>query len=300
MIPILIDTDPGQDIDDLLAIHFALLRPELDIRAITTVTWPSAGRARLVKRLLRHLGRDDIPVAAGMQAPLRPLPADEAARLRDPAVAMNHACFAEPAEPADEAGGDAVDLILGSLRESPTPLTLCCIAPLTNVACALIREPDIVSRIGRIILMGGEIALDRAEHNIAHDPVASAIVLGCGAPISMGTWDVTRRLVLDDADCRRFADGPLPLHRALADAIAAWHPAQSWKPGPVMYDLFPLVEAFAPGIYELREMAIEVPCAGEHCGRTLARPGSGVRVSTGVDLARLRGLYVSTVFGGKG
>ena len=68
---ILIDTDPGQDIDDLLAIQFALQRPELDIKAITTVTLPSHKRARLVKRLLRYLNRTDIPVAAGMEFPLR-------------------------------------------------------------------------------------------------------------------------------------------------------------------------------------------------------------------------------------
>jgi len=43
---IIIDTDPGGDIDDLMAIWFALLRPELDIKAITTVTFPSEKRAR--------------------------------------------------------------------------------------------------------------------------------------------------------------------------------------------------------------------------------------------------------------
>jgi len=61
---ILIDTDPGQDIDDLLAILFALRRPELEVCAITTVTLPSDRRARLIKRLLRMLGRTGIPVAA--------------------------------------------------------------------------------------------------------------------------------------------------------------------------------------------------------------------------------------------
>ena len=69
---IIIDTDPGQDIDDLLAIFFALRRPELDIQAITTVTYPTDRRARLVKRLLRYLWRSAIPVAAGMNYPVRP------------------------------------------------------------------------------------------------------------------------------------------------------------------------------------------------------------------------------------
>jgi purine nucleosidase/pyrimidine-specific ribonucleoside hydrolase len=58
---ILIDTDPGQDIDDLLAMHFALLRPELEILAICSATKPARLRARLVKRLLRMCGREDIP-----------------------------------------------------------------------------------------------------------------------------------------------------------------------------------------------------------------------------------------------
>jgi purine nucleosidase/pyrimidine-specific ribonucleoside hydrolase len=53
---VLIDTDPGQDIDDILAIAFALKRPELDIKAITTVTKPSYKRARIVKRLLAKPG----------------------------------------------------------------------------------------------------------------------------------------------------------------------------------------------------------------------------------------------------
>ena len=66
---IIIDTDPGQDIDDLLAILFVLKRPEFDVLAITAATYPADRRARLVKRLLRHLGRGDIPVAAGFDAP---------------------------------------------------------------------------------------------------------------------------------------------------------------------------------------------------------------------------------------
>ncbi|MFZ4695751.1 MAG: nucleoside hydrolase, partial [Verrucomicrobiia bacterium] len=91
---IIIDTDPGQDIDDLLALTFALRRPELDIRAITTVTQPSDKRARMVKRLLRYMDRSDIPVAAGRQFPLREV---SPAKVQDPHEflrTMNHYAFA--------------------------------------------------------------------------------------------------------------------------------------------------------------------------------------------------------------
>jgi hypothetical protein len=101
---ILIDTDPGQDIDDLLAIWFALLRPELDVVGITTVTWPTVDRARLVKRLLRYLNRADVPVAAGQDYPTHEMSDADKARLHDRAGSMNHASFAEPLDARDDPG----------------------------------------------------------------------------------------------------------------------------------------------------------------------------------------------------
>jgi len=296
---ILIDTDPGQDIDDLLAILFALRRPELEILAITTVTWPSDGRARLIRRLLRHLGRDGIPVAAGMQHPLRRMGADEVKRLHDPAWSMNHRCFAEPEEAVDAAQDDGVGLIIRTLMASREPATLCCIAPLTNIACALVREPAIAGRIERILLMGGETALNRAEHNIAFDAVAADIVLNAGVPVVMGTWDVTRRFVLGVEDLARFAASPLPLHQALSRAITAWHPAQSWKPGPVMYDLFPFVQVFDTTYYTLAETRLQVVTEGPARGMTVPNGGSGgvaVQVTAGVRERELRQFYLDTVF----
>lgn len=298
MTPIIIDTDPGQDIDDLLAILFALRRPELDVLAITTVTWPSDGRARLVKRLLRHLDRTDIPVAAGMQLPLRRMGDRELAQQRNRASCMNHACFAEPADPADTPEDDAIGLIIRTLMAAPAPVTMCCIAPLTNLACALCRAPEIASRIARILLMGGETALNRSEHNIAWDAVAADLVLSSGIPITMGTWDVTRRCVLTSADCARFAADPRPLHQALARAITAWHPAQAWKPGPVMYDLFPMLHACDPSFYETVEQAVRVVTEGEARGFTIAGGPVKMQVTTGMRAEAARELYLATVFGG--
>lgn len=297
MTRIIIDTDPGQDIDDLLAIHFALLRPELEVLAVTTVTWPSEGRARLVKRLLRHLGRIGIPVGVGMQMPLRRMEGAELARQHDLAACMNHACFAAPDDPADRPDGDAVDLIIRTLEAASEPVTMCCIAPLTNLACALCRQPGIAGRIAEVILMGGELALNRAEHNLAWDPVAADLVLNSGIPITLGTWDVTRRFTLGVEDCARFAASPQPLHQALAQAITAWHPAQAWKPGPVMYDLFPMIAAFSAAHYTLTEMAVRLVTAGEARGMTIGGSGPKMRVTTAIDEAAVRALYLDTIFG---
>ena len=166
---IIIDTDPGQDIDDLLAIQFALQRPELDVKAITTVTMPSNKRARLVKRLLRYLDRTDIPVAAGMEFPLRQFSDAEVRNQHDPVHSMNHYAFAEPEDPRDEPGDqDAVDLIIGTVEKYPGEIGLACLAPLTNIASALRKNPGIATKIKYLAMMGGEIALNRAEHPDLH------------------------------------------------------------------------------------------------------------------------------------
>lgn len=297
---IIIDTDPGQDIDDLLALYFALKRPELDVRAITTVTWPSDKRARMVKRLLRYLDRTDIPVAAGMQFPLRPMTEQEVMGQRDLATCMNHYSFAEPEDPRDEPGReDAVELILRTVERHPGEVGLACIAPLTNIACALRRKPEIAGKIKYIALMGGELALNRIEHNIAFDYAAADLVVSSGVPVFMGTWDVTRRFVLSPEDCNRFKQSSLPLHQALGRAIDLWHPVQSWKPGPVMYDVFPILWSFDRSLYTTTTRPVRVETRGEVTrGMTVAcSGGSNIEVTTDIRAADVRELYLSTIFG---
>ncbi len=295
---ILIDTDPGQDIDDLLAIWFALLRPELDVLAITTVTWPTEKRARLIKRLLRHLNRMDIPVAAGMQFPLCGMSEDESRNQYDLARSLNHYCFAEPEDRRDDPGAtDAIELMIQTIERHPGEVALVCLAPLTNIAVMLSRRPDLAPRIGYIALMGGETTLNRREHNIAFDYAAADIVFRAAVPIFMGTWDITRRFVLSQADCDSIHRRGTPLTGAIARAIEAWHPAQSWKPGPVMYDLFPILWSFERTLYQVRPMHISIETTGTFTrGMTLPTAGPpNAQVTVGIREAEIRELYLSTI-----
>ena len=296
---IIIDTDPGQDIDDLLALLFALKRPELDIQAITTVTWPSDKRARMVKRLLRYLDRTDIPVAAGMQFPLRQCSEQEVRNQHDLACTMNHYAFAEPEDPRDQPGTeDAADLIIRTVEKHPGEIGLACIAPLTNIACALRRKPEIASKIKYIALMGGETALNRIEHNVAFDYIASDVVLTSGVPIFMGTWEVTRRFVLTQDDCALFKNSASPLHQALGRSIDLWHPVQNWKPGPVMYDIFPIIWSFDRSFYTTVPKSVRVETRGEFTrGMTVVsgdRPN--IEVTTDIRAPEVRELFLETVF----
>ncbi len=295
---LIIDTDPGQDIDDILALAFALQRPELDVKAITTVTWPSDKRARMVKRLLRYLDRADIPVAAGMQFPLRPFPEAEARSQYDLARTMNHYAFAEPEDARDQPDDlDAIGLIIRTIEQYPGEIVLACIGPLTNIACALRRAPGIAGKIKHISMMGGEPALNRKEHNVAFDYIAADTVLTCGIPIYMGTWDVTRRFILSKEDCKLFNNNPSPLCQALGRAIDLWQSIQLRKPGPVMYDIFPFVWSFDRSYYTMQSMPVMVETQGEITrGMTVAGgDAENIEVATDIRAAELRELYLNTV-----
>jgi purine nucleosidase/pyrimidine-specific ribonucleoside hydrolase len=297
---VIIDTDPGEDIDDLLAIFFALRRPELDVQAITTVTLPSDKRARLVKRLLRYLDRIDIPVAAGMQLPLRPLSEEEIRRQSDFHRTLNHYVFAEPEDPRDDPGReDAIELIIRTVEQYPGEIVLACIAPLTNIACALRKRPDIAGKIKYIAMMGGETSLNRIEHNVAFDYDAANIVLSSGVPIYMGTWDITRRLVFSLEECEQFRRHSSPVCQALARAIDVWHPIQNWKPGPVLYDLFPMIWAFDRSFYTTTPMPIRVETKGEFTrGMTvIGGEAKNIEVTTDIRSVELHELVLETMLG---
>jgi purine nucleosidase len=175
--PIVLDCDPGHD--DALAILLALASPaELEVLAVTAVAGnvPLALTAMNARKVCGLAGRADIPVYAGCERPLvRPLETAEYVHGRS---GLDGAELPEPAAPL--APGHAADAIIDILRTRPAgTVTLCPTGPLTNVALAMVKAPDIVPRIREIVLMGGAIGLGNvtpaAEFNIFVDPHAAAV-----------------------------------------------------------------------------------------------------------------------------
>lgn len=192
---IIIDTDPGQD--DAVAILLALASPELDVLGITAV----AGNVPLhltqlnARKICELAGRPDIKVFAGADRPmLRPLVTAENVHGK---TGLDGPDLPEPAMALQQR--HAVDFIVETLmREERGSVTLCPLGPLTNIALALVREPRIAGRIGRIVLMGGGFfeggnVTPAAEFNIHVDPHAADIVFRSGAPITMMPLDVTHK-----------------------------------------------------------------------------------------------------------
>ncbi|ATG39180.1 nucleoside hydrolase [Phaeobacter piscinae] len=193
---IIIDTDPGQD--DAVAILLALASPqEIDLLGITCVAGnvPLALTQTNARRVCEVAGRPDVAVYAGCDAPLhRPLITAEHVHGK---TGLDGPKLWDPTMPLAEAHG--VDFIIDTLRsEAPGTVTLCPLGPLTNIAAAFQKAPDIVDRVQEIVLMGGayfEVGniTPAAEFNIYVDPEAAAAVLTSGVPVTMMPLDVTHK-----------------------------------------------------------------------------------------------------------
>ena len=194
---IIIDTDPGQD--DAVAILLALASPELDILGITAVAGnvPLKLTEKNARKICELAGKPETRVFAGASRPLmRQLVTAEEVHGK---TGLDGPDLPEPTMPLESQ--HAVDFIVETLmREEPGSVTLCPLGPLTNIALALIREPKIASRIGRIVLMGGGFfeggnVTPAAEFNIYVDPHAADVVFRSGAPIVMMPLDVTHKVL---------------------------------------------------------------------------------------------------------
>ncbi|HEU4808603.1 MAG TPA: nucleoside hydrolase [Homoserinimonas sp.] len=201
-IPLIIDTDPG--VDDMLAILLALASPELDVRAITT-TYGNVGLEETTinaRRLLALAGREDIPVAAGATSPLvHPSPGRAADIHGSDGMGGLSGDLPEPTVALQSAR--AVDLMAQVLRDASDPVTICALGPFTNVAVLLAAHPELVSRIDRIVVMGGAIRGGNtsavAEFNIWCDPEAAQRVFNSGVPVTMVGLDSTREVPVDES-----------------------------------------------------------------------------------------------------
>lgn len=200
----------------------ALAAPDaFDILGITTVAGNvplhlTQRNARLVCELA---GRDDVPVFAGCDRPLvRELVTAEQVHGRSGIDGMD---IHTPRIPLQ--GQYAVDFIIDQLTAAGgEPITLVLTGPLTNLATAIVKQPDILPRIAEIVLMGGASreggnSTPSAEFNIYVDPQAAQCVFHCGRPITVAGLDVTHQVMVP----RRFLDRLRALDTRVAAATVA-------------------------------------------------------------------------------
>src|SRR5262245_39994485 len=207
--PFIIDTDVG--VDDIIAIIYLLQQPNIHVKAITIA---STGNAHCLPALRNTLGllklmnRTDIPADCGRLTPLDGQHQFPKSVLEESDTLAGAAKLLPEVNATSKQKG--VDLMINTIRKSRQPVTILAIGPLTNIAEALQKAPDIKNRILAIYIMGGAVHVpgnlsdvgvkmsnSTAEWNIYLDPLAADIVFKQSIPITLVPLDVTNKLPID-------------------------------------------------------------------------------------------------------
>ena len=266
---IIIDTDPGQD--DAVAILLALASPEeLEVLGITAVAGnvPLELTARNARIVCELAGRPDMPVFAGCDRPLRrPLVTAEHVHGK---TGLDGPVLPEPTMPLQEQ--HAVDFLIETLRREPEgSVTLCPLGPLTNIATAFERAPDIIGRVGHIVLMGGayfEVGniTPAAEFNIYVDPEAAEVVFRSGVPLTVMPLDMTHKALVTKPRNDAFRALGTPVGQAVAqmtDFFERFDREKYGSEGAPLHD--PCVTAFLldPDLFTGRHINVEIETVSE-------------------------------------
>ncbi|HZZ61768.1 MAG TPA: nucleoside hydrolase [Roseiarcus sp.] len=310
---LVIDVDTG--IDDALALLYACAEPHARVLGVSTVVGNVSllAATRNTRAVLALAGRSDIPVWPGAATPLSNFAADASAVHGE--TGLGHALLPEPPEPAHAA--HAVDAIVGAAHAHAGRLILVATGPLTNIALAVMREPELPRLLKRFVIMGGAYrepgnVTPCAEFNVWHDPEAARIVFRAfggpgGTPVVAIGLDVTHQTTIDSTDLatlRTRSEGrPLApaLTRFIEDASRYYFDRMEKRRGTrilIMHDPLALAVALEPTLVATRRVAVDVETAGRlTTGATIAdwRESWGrlanSEVAITVDAGRFRKMF---------
>ena len=298
----ILDVDTG--VDDALAIALALRHPRLQLEAVVTVVGNVSLdlTTRNTLRVLDWLGATDVPVARGADRPFAG-PVREASHWHG-ADGLGGASLPDSTRTVID---DGVGYLIDRLSAEPGELTLICTAPLTNVALAIRRRPEVVSAVREVVMMAGAArppgnVTPVAEFNVYADPEAAAIVFQQPWRLTMVGLDVTNQVLFSrserdalSANTSREAVLVREVSRHLFDVRGVDTMA--------LHDPLAVGVAIEPDLVTTLQQEVRVETRGElTAGQTVVdlRPNAPppvlpTRVCTGVDAARFKALFFETL-----
>lgn len=261
---ILLDTDIGDEIDDAMALYFAMSEG-IDIVGITTVYKNTDERARISKRLLKLFGRgyESVPVFAGHGTP-----------VAESEQEYPHTCHYHEALASDEYdpnGGkdEAVDFIIDCCEKYGDELAIVAIGPFTNVARAIEKNREAIGKAGKVVIMGGAYYRQYADWNVMCDVEAAEIMFKGLDNLECVGADVTHQTVLEREEhelmlnCKKDAAAV-----EIGELIKLWSVVNPDR-YPTLHDPLAVYYAIHPEVLEIERQRIAVITEGYARGLTL-------------------------------
>jgi inosine-uridine nucleoside N-ribohydrolase len=275
-IPVVLDTDIGDDIDDTWALVLALKSPELDVRLVVTDYGNTEQRARLVARVLELAGRTDIPIGIGIK------------ENDDPGPQADWVKGYDLAKYPGRVSKDGVQALIDTVMASPVPMTLVAIGPPPNLKAALEREPRIAGKLrlagmyGSLHRGNGDKPRPEPEWNVKTNPAAARALLAAPWREAILTpLDTCSQVRLSGERYARVRDSSDPLVRGLVEAYGVWCRNRDWcakdpdyvaKKSSTLYDCVAVYLAISHDLVKTETTGVRVTDEGMTVPDLAARP----------------------------
>jgi inosine-uridine nucleoside N-ribohydrolase len=289
-IPVILDTDIGDDIDDTWALALILKSPELDLRLVVSDNGNAVYRARLIAKMLQAAGRTDVAVGVGLKAE------DKGGRQAQWVEGYDLKSY------PGKVHQDGVQAIIDTIMNSPEPVTLIAIGPVQNLAAALEREPRIAQK-ARFVGMHGSVRKGyggkptiEAEYNVKVDAKACRKAFEAAWDMTITPLDTCGLVQLKGEKYAAVRDSKDPLAAALVENYRIW--AKGDKPptaSSILFDTVAVYLAFTENLLKMEKLGIRV----DDKGMTLIDPAAKVmNVATEwKDMAAFEDLLVKRLTG---
>ncbi len=292
-IPVIYDSDIGDDIDDTWALCFLLKSPEFDVKLVVGDQGKATYRASLFAKLLETAGRTDIPIGIGLDVNRKgggpQSPWVEGYDLKSYPGTVHK---------------DGVKAIIDTIMQSPTPITLIAVGPLPNVAKALKREPRIAAR-ARFVGMHGSVRLGyggnkkiSAEYNVRADVAACRNVFTAPWDMTITPLDTCGLVHLTGSKYQTVFTSKDPLAAALIQNYRVWASTKkidAEKRSSTLFDTVAVYLGFTDNLLRIEKLPIRV----DDKGFTRVDPKAKVmRVATAwKDMGAFEDLLVKRLIG---
>ena len=263
-IPVILDTDIGDDIDDTWALAMMLKSPELDVKLVVGDTGDTLYRAKLIAKMLQTAARTDVPVGMGIPNKYKG-GAQRQEIMHQGEWVKDYDLDSYPGAVHEDGVGALIDTIL----ESPAPVSLICIGPVPNIAAALEREPRIARRARYVGMQGclrtsqkknGEVY---PEHNVKCFVSACQKVFTAGWNMVITPVDTCGFVRLEGARYRAVRDCDDPLITALIENYRVWSQSGGCADefpvrSSVLFDTVAIYLAFSEDLLVMEDLGVRV------------------------------------------